>query len=56
MRPLKRTLPLLAWASALTDIKATHSRIELFMTRSLVRCVLVSDNREQSLIGSVSFC
>jgi hypothetical protein len=28
MRPLKRMLPLLAWASALTDIRATHSRME----------------------------
>jgi hypothetical protein len=37
IRPLKRMLPLLAWASALTDIRATHSRMEFLMTRSLVR-------------------
>ena len=42
---------LLAWASALTDIRATHSRMEFLMTRSLVRCVLVSDRIDQPLIG-----
>ena len=49
-------LPLLAWATALSDISATHSRREFLMTRSLVRCVLVSDSFDPALIGRFRIC